>query len=339
MHAQHGGVVFVSIETLVAELDLSANTVRDAWRGLLDAGLFTAHETPGKATVYVPVWRDPSEKLKGSEAADPSEDLRGSAGAHPSEKLKGSGSWRHANFRRPKQPDPSEKLKGSVRADPSENSEAHPSENSKGYPSEYSETTSYNRPLGDDPVAGARALEVISPTSHIARPNSPRTGRGGLTFEADFAEFYETFPLHKSRKDALKAYVAARKQGVTAEEILAGARRYAAERAQDFRPDRARFTKHPGTWLRAGCWSDDPTPPPALRSNGNGFHQLQGRMDGQERVGPYTRAAFGLNHPPAPRTLWARHLQIPPRSGKPMNGARNSGTETRNDGRGSGHRA
>jgi hypothetical protein len=40
----------------------------------------------------------------------------------------------------------------------------------------------------------------------------------------------------------------------TAEEIIAGAHRYAAERADQDQ----KYTKHPTTWLNGGCWMDEP---------------------------------------------------------------------------------
>ena len=40
----------------------------------------------------------------------------------------------------------------------------------------------------------------------------------------------------------------------SAEEIIAGAKRYAADKSRD-----QKFTKHPSTWLNADCWLDEAT--------------------------------------------------------------------------------
>ena len=44
------------------------------------------------------------------------------------------------------------------------------------------------------------------------------------------------------------------KRGVDPELPIAGAQRYAGERAGED----PKFTKHPATWLRGGCWEDEP---------------------------------------------------------------------------------
>jgi hypothetical protein len=61
----------------------------------------------------------------------------------------------------------------------------------------------------------------------------------------------------------------ARKRGVSNEAMLAGAKRYAGKRAgQD-----PKYTKHPATWLNAGCYADEPPDggggPPVIDQFGN----------------------------------------------------------------------
>ena len=68
---------------------------------------------------------------------------------------------------------------------------------------------------------------------------------------SDFETWWGQYPKRVSKTTALKAYrnVIAKKLA-TAEELLAGAMRYSAERGgQDLK-----FTKHPATWLNAGSW-------------------------------------------------------------------------------------
>lgn len=70
-----------------------------------------------------------------------------------------------------------------------------------------------------------------------------------------FDQFWQAYPRRDSRGDAEKAWAKAIKLA-TPEEIIAGAKRYAASRVgQD-----QTYTKTPGPWLNAKKWLD--TPPP-----------------------------------------------------------------------------
>lgn len=81
---------------------------------------------------------------------------------------------------------------------------------------------------------------------------------------AGFAEWWEQYPRKVAKAAARNAYERAVKSGkVTSADLLAGAMRYAAERYATIkagRPDEHRFTKHPATWLRGECWTDEPEP-------------------------------------------------------------------------------
>ncbi len=69
-----------------------------------------------------------------------------------------------------------------------------------------------------------------------------------------FEVFWAAYPRRIAKFKARTAFDKALKHS-TAEEIIAGARRYAKEReGQD-----PQFTKHPATWLNGGCWEDEPT--------------------------------------------------------------------------------
>ena len=63
-------------------------------------------------------------------------------------------------------------------------------------------------------------------------------------------------PRKRDKLAAQKAFAAAIKGGANAAALIAGAKRYAAERAGQ----EDRFTKHPSTWLHAGCWQDEAPP-------------------------------------------------------------------------------
>jgi hypothetical protein len=69
--------------------------------------------------------------------------------------------------------------------------------------------------------------------------------------EGLFEEFWSVYPRKVGKGEAKKAFRNALKRA-TAEEIVAGAKRYAASK-----PDPA-YTKHPGPWLNADRWLDEP---------------------------------------------------------------------------------
>jgi len=67
-----------------------------------------------------------------------------------------------------------------------------------------------------------------------------------------FGEFWAAYPRRVGKLAAYRRYKEAMKHAEP-EVINAGARRYARERAgQD-----TQYTKHPSTWLNAGCWDDE----------------------------------------------------------------------------------
>lgn len=76
-----------------------------------------------------------------------------------------------------------------------------------------------------------------------------------------FAEFYDAYPLKKSRGAAVKAFQAAVAKA-DPKTLIAGARRYAVARQHED----PNFTKHPATWLNQECWLDQEVPHATTRS-------------------------------------------------------------------------
>jgi hypothetical protein len=71
----------------------------------------------------------------------------------------------------------------------------------------------------------------------------------------DFDRWYCYYPKHRSRATARNAFERVLKEGkATVEELIAGAKRYAAERAGQS----TRYTLDPATWLNGECWADEP---------------------------------------------------------------------------------
>lgn len=82
----------------------------------------------------------------------------------------------------------------------------------------------------------------------------------------DFDHFYAVYPRKKAPDDAKKAWRQVLKAGADPSSIIAGARRFADECAAH--GTESKFIKYPASWLRAGCWTDEPTPV-AQRINGH----------------------------------------------------------------------
>jgi hypothetical protein len=81
---------------------------------------------------------------------------------------------------------------------------------------------------------------------------------------ADFGDqFWQAYPRKTEKLSAMKKLAVVRKSGVvTFAELMAGVTRYAALKTEP------QYTKHPTTWLNAGCWADE-TQPGATNGNGN----------------------------------------------------------------------
>lgn len=83
---------------------------------------------------------------------------------------------------------------------------------------------------------------------------------------AAFHDWYSAYPKHTEPVEAEKVYVrvvASRK--ATIEQLLAGARSYAAQVSRD--NTEKRFIKAPPVWLNKGCWADEEIPPPRTQPN------------------------------------------------------------------------
>lgn len=75
--------------------------------------------------------------------------------------------------------------------------------------------------------------------------------------ENDFEVVWKSYPKKQGKEVAKKAYIKARKEGVSNCEIVAGLTRYnlfiQANRTED------RYIKHGSTWFNQRCWNDDYT--------------------------------------------------------------------------------
>jgi helix-turn-helix protein len=86
-----------------------------------------------------------------------------------------------------------------------------------------------------------------------AKQASGHPNKEGKEASEAFKQFWAAYPRHVGQLAARKVWDKALKEA-PADQIIDGARRYAAER-QDENP---KYTKHPATWLNGGCWMDEP---------------------------------------------------------------------------------
>ncbi len=87
---------------------------------------------------------------------------------------------------------------------------------------------------------------------------------------AGFEAFWLVYPKQVGRRAAEREYMKALQGGATAEEINAGAQRYAADSVRIERSrDGDRYTKDPSNWLKEGRWADKPTGVTTIDECGN----------------------------------------------------------------------
>ena len=77
----------------------------------------------------------------------------------------------------------------------------------------------------------------------------------GRFSESEFLAFYDAYPKHANKKATLAKYKTVRKSGTTQEQLLAGAKRFAAYHQAEKTP--VNFICAPDVWLNKGKWEDE----------------------------------------------------------------------------------
>lgn len=86
--------------------------------------------------------------------------------------------------------------------------------------------------------------------------------------------FWAAYPRKTEKLSAMKKLATIRKSGiVTFADLMDGVRRYAAAGTEP------QYTKHPTTWLNAGCWSDE-----IQSGGGNGYRSANTRTTGHDAI-------------------------------------------------------
>lgn len=108
----------------------------------------------------------------------------------------------------------------------------------------------------------------IPPVKNSSHQNNPSTINNSSTkdsksrtavrekdLEAEFEKIWSEYPRKEGRKNALKAYIKARKNGTSQEEIKKGLDAYISKiRAEKTEPQ---YIKHGSSWFNQECWLDD----------------------------------------------------------------------------------
>lgn len=98
-------------------------------------------------------------------------------------------------------------------------------------------------------VPASQELAIAAPKAPVKAKKSKKRN----DYPDDFEEFWRIYPRHEDKKKAFTVWQKALKGGATADEIIAGAVRYAKYRAGE--PEQ--YTKHPATWLNGDCWENE----------------------------------------------------------------------------------
>jgi hypothetical protein len=83
-----------------------------------------------------------------------------------------------------------------------------------------------------------------------------------IEIETEFVQFWAAYPKKRNKKDALKAFAQARREGATLNMMLA-ALEWQRNQRQWVR-DGGQFIPFPASWIRAGAYEDEPDEPVVL---------------------------------------------------------------------------
>lgn len=130
----------------------------------------------------------------------------------------------------------------------------------------------------DDETPSDTLIDIpVSQELTVAAPKAPvkaKKSKKRNDYPDDFEEFWRTYPRHEDKKKAFTVWQKALKGGATADEIIAGAARYAKYRAGE--PEQ--YTKHPSTWLNGDCWENEYS----IAGTGYGSGQYGSRLSPEE---------------------------------------------------------
>lgn len=135
--------------------------------------------------------------------------------------------------------------------------------NGKGIPEKESRKENSGKGERVAPQSASLFPEADATERELSRGKLP--ARVGATPPPGFDEFWAVYPRPVGKPYAQKAFMRAVRTGASPAEIIAGAARFAAERAaqEPHLAQRERFTPYPATWLNREGWADQPAVAPS----------------------------------------------------------------------------
>lgn len=136
-----------------------------------------------------------------------------------------------------------------------ENNQIHPNDFPQGGNAHRVENLQTNA-LSSNNINALNADNINALSSDTLASESNSAQKSSLKeIENDFEEVWKIYPKKQGKEAAKKAYIKARKAGVSKLDIVTGLLRYKdfikANRTED------RYIKHGSTWFNQKCWEDD----------------------------------------------------------------------------------
>ena len=119
------------------------------------------------------------------------------------------------------------------------------------------------------PQVSQGVAEIPCNVAEIPHTSGPGTGEEGkrgtvstssVPDDSRFDEFWEVYPRRIAKKEAMKKFDKAVKDGVNPQALIDGAKAYAASVAGK----EQKYIAHPTTWLNQGRWEDETTATPTM---------------------------------------------------------------------------
>ena len=103
--------------------------------------------------------------------------------------------------------------------------------------------------------ANTKTITNTKTNTNTNTNNSSSAKLSERVLEDEFQEIWTIYPRKEGRKNALKAYIKARKNGTSKETILSGLNAYISK-IKDEKTD-LQYIKHGSSWFAQECWLDD----------------------------------------------------------------------------------
>ena len=237
------GDAWPAIPTLASALGMVENSVRNALRAMVANGHLAIEAGGGRGATNRYRWIIKSTDQAKKAPIKPCKAVKGNGKDKPCTDLKGNGTTK-----------PCTDLQGF------ETETLHGGALNPAQPCAKPCTVVHPNPLKntfEEPIE-----RISADLFQIAEKKLPakkgKSARTKIDLAGDFEAFWRAYPRHDDKPDAFKAWKAAIKAGGDADAIIAGAERYAAERATE----NPKYTKYAATYLRKGSWANEPAASP-----------------------------------------------------------------------------